>query len=288
MMGARLVALALVLLAGCSHSRRLTIGSKNFTEQLLLGEIIAEHLESKLNIEVRRKLDLGGTLLAQRAIQSGSIDLYPEYTGTALTAVLKEPAVPDAKTALDRVRAGYRKWGLEWSESLGFENTFAMAIRKQDAQAHQVHTLSEAARYEPGWRMGVGYEFEERPDGLNGLRKTYGLRTNGSIRTMDLGLLYKALKQHQVDMVAGNSTDGALSILPIEVLADDKHYFPPYQAAIVVRSASLQAFPGLREAMNELQGSIDTRTMRRLNYEVDGKHRPVREVAAEFVEARKH
>ncbi len=276
-----LIPMVCVLLSGCSHQRYLTVGSKNFTEQLVLGEIIAQHLERELHVEVRRKLDLGGTFLAQQSIVTGSIDLYPEYTGTALTSVLKQPVVKDPAAAMEKVRAGYARWNLRWMNSLGFENTFAMAVRREDAQARHVHTLSDAVRYQPGWHIGVGYEFESRPDGLPGLLKTYPLRQSGSIRTMDLGLLYKALAQRQVDLVAGNSTDGALSILPIDVLTDDKHFFPPYEAAIVVRSQALREYSGLEAALRQLEGRFSTDVMRKLNYEVDGKHRPVREVAAE-------
>ena len=271
----------LLTLGSCSHRHYLTVGSKNFTEQLVLGEIIAQHLERELHIEVRRKLDLGGTFLAQQAIVTGSIDLYPEYTGTALTSVLKQPVVKDPKLAMEQVRAGYSKWNLRWMNSLGFENTFAMAVRREDAQGRHIHTLTEAAGYTPGWRIGVGYEFESRPDGLPGLLKTYRLKQSGSVRTMDLGLLYKALAQRQVDLVAGNSTDGALSILPIDVLADDRRFFPPYEAAIVVRSQALGGYSGLEAALHRLEGKFSTDLMRKLNYEVDGKHRPVREVAEE-------
>lgn len=271
-----------VLIIGCSAPRRLTVGSKNFTEQLILGEILAQHLENRLHTRVRRKLDLGGTFLTHRAILSGSIDLYPEYTGTALTSVLKQPAVKDPAAALARVRSGYAAWNVQWMNPLGFENTFAMAIRKSDAQSRHAHTLSEAAAAGP-WRLGVGYEFEQRPDGLPGLRQTYGLQALGSVRTMDLGLLYRALAQGQVDMVAGNSTDGALSVLPVEVLRDDKRFFPPYDAAVVVRAAALRDYPGLGSALHELEGRFDTKLMQQLNYEVDAKHRPVPQIAAEVL-----
>jgi glycine betaine/choline ABC-type transport system substrate-binding protein len=274
-------AFCLLFLPACSPTPRLTIGSKNFTEQLILGEMIAQHLERELKIDVRRKLDLGGTFLAQLALAGGSIDLYPEYTGTALASVLKQPIVKDPKLAFERVREGYARWGLVWMNPLGFENTFAMAIRREQAQARNIHRLSDAAQYAAGWRMGVGYEFEQRPDGLPGLLKTYGLKVNGSVQTMDLGLLYKALAQKQVDMVAGNSTDGALSVLPVEVLADDKRFFPPYEAAIVVRGQALAQYPGLEKALRKLEGRLTTARMRAWNYEVDGKHRRVPEVAEE-------
>jgi glycine betaine/choline ABC-type transport system substrate-binding protein len=277
-----LILVLAVLLIGCSREMRVRVGSKNFTEQLILGEIVAQHLENRLHGHVSRRLDLGGTLLAQQALISGDIDVYPEYTGTALTSVLKRSPIKDPAAALESVREGYRQWGLEWLDPLGFENTFAMAVRTEDATRRHAQTLSEAAAAGP-WRMGVGYEFARREDGLPGLEKTYGLKLSGPPKTMDLGLLYEALSRGQVDMVAGNSTDGMLSVLPVTVLADDRHYFPPYQCALVVRLAAESQFPGLREALTELSGRINGDTMRRLNYELDGKHRPAREIARDFL-----
>ncbi|HEX4278710.1 MAG TPA: glycine betaine ABC transporter substrate-binding protein [Bryobacteraceae bacterium] len=255
------------------------MGSKNFSEQLVLGEIVAQHLENRLHGHVSRKLDLGGTLLAQQAMIAGDIDVYPEYTGTALTAVLKEKPLKDPTQVLTAVRRGYSQWHLEWLDPLGFENTFAMAVRNDDGR---LATLTNAAGAHP-WKLGAGYEFAHREDGLPGLMKTYGLRLAGSVKTMDLGLLYQALSKHQVDMVAGNSTDGMLSVLPLTVLADDRHYFPPYECALVVREAAEHEFPALRPALAELSGRITSETMRRLNYELDGKHRPAREIARNFL-----
>lgn len=273
-----------LLLSACSHQREIIVGSKNFSEQLILGEITAQHLERKLNRHVARKLDLGGTLLAHKAITSGQIDIYPEYTGTALTAILKQSPEADRAAVLHRVRLAYTQWGLEWAEPLGFNNTFAMAIRKEDADQRNVHTLSEAADYAPGWKLGVGYEFVQRPDGLTGLIRTYRLNAKGSVKTMDLGLLYQALEEKRVDMVAGNETDGMLSAKPFVALTDDKHYFPPYEAALILRTATCTEFPGLREAVAGLSGKIKTEEMRRMNYELDGKHRPVKEIAREFLD----
>jgi osmoprotectant transport system substrate-binding protein len=268
-----------LLLVACTHQPRVRVASKNFSEQLLLGEIVAQHLENRLHGHVSRKLDLGGTLLAQQAIVTGDIDVYPEYTGTALTAVLKEKPLKDPSQVLAKVRQGYAQWHLEWLEPLGFENTFAMAIRRED---NHLSTLSQAAMAH-AWKLGAGYEFAHREDGLPGLMQTYGLRLAGSVKTMDLGLLYQALSKGQVDMVAGNSTDGMLSVLPITVLEDDRHYFPPYECALVVREAAERQFPALRPALMELSGRINSETMRRLNYELDGKHRPAREIARNFL-----
>lgn len=271
--------LAALVLAGCSQEPRVRVASKNFTEQLVLGEIVARHLENRLQGHVSRKLDLGGTLLAHQAMVAGDIDVYPEYTGTALTAVLKRKPLKDPAAVLAEVRAGYAQWHLEWLDPLGFENTFAMAVRKEDGGAS---TLSQAAK-ERAWRLGAGYEFARREDGLPGLVRIYGLRLAGGVKTMDLGLLYQSLSKRQVDMVAGNSTDGMLSVLPITVLKDDRHYFPPYQCALVVREEAVREFPGLRPALMELSGRISSETMQRLNYELDGKHRPAREIAREFL-----
>jgi osmoprotectant transport system substrate-binding protein len=282
MVRAQAIFLVLVFLSACSNRPRITVGSKNFTEQVLLGEIIAQHIEQKMGIQVDRKLNLGGTLLAHEALKSGSIDLYPEYTGTALTAVLKQSPTRDAKAVLERVRAEYqRQWNLTWLPPLGFENTFAMVVRK-DAS---VQTLSEAANSAKPWRLGAGYEFLKRPDGLEGLLRTYPLRLEGSPLAMDLGLLYSALQSGKVDMAAANSTDGLLSVLPVVALADDKTYFPPYECAVIVREDTLAKHEGLRQTLESLSGKIDAATMRKLNHAVDGEHRSVKDVAAEALKA---
>ncbi len=269
---------------GCTKERPITVGSKNFTEQVILGEIVAQHLEHRLGRRVDRQLNLGGTLLVHQAIMNGDIDLYPEYTGTALATVLKLPPDHDPAAAMALVRAEYQtRFGVEWMDPLGFNNTFAMVIRGEDARNRKIATLSDAARYNPGWILGVGYEFQQRSDGLGGLLKTYNLPIQGSPKTMDLGLLYKALDQRQVSMVAGNATDGQLSVLDVLVLQDDKRYFPPYDCALAVRRESLDANPPLRQAITELTGLFTDRIMRKLNNQVDGAHRPVREVAEEFL-----
>jgi glycine betaine/choline ABC-type transport system substrate-binding protein len=271
-------------IVGCKKEDPITVGSKNFTEQVILGEIVAQHLEHRLGRRVDRKLNLGGTMLAHQALVRGEIDLYPEYTGTALTAILKLEPARDSIAAMALVRAEYQaRFGVEWLGSLGFNNTFAMVIRGEDARNSKIATLSEAAKYSMGWNLGVGYEFQQRPDGLAGLLKTYNLPLTGSPKTMDLGLLYKALEQQQVNMVAGNATDGQLSVLDVLVLRDDKRYFPPYDCALAVRSKSLETNPLMREALTELAGLFTDLTMRKLNYQVDAVHRPVHEVAEQFL-----
>jgi glycine betaine/choline ABC-type transport system substrate-binding protein len=276
----------LLLATGCSRQPRIVIGSKNFTEQIVLGEILAQQLERRMQLVVQRKFNLGGTLLTQEALVSGAIDLYPEYTGTALTAILKEKPSSDADAVFRQVKAAYHdRWRLEWLPPLGFANTFAMTVRGETVRADRLKTISDAARSQRPWRLGTGYEFLQRPDGLSGLLRAYGLRIQDSPVTMDLGLLYQALEHDQVDMIAANSTDGLLSVLDVRVLLDDKQYFPPYQCAAVVRESTLAAFPELRPALEELSGQISESTMRRLNYEVDGKHRSAPDVASEFLKA---
>lgn len=278
------VILIALLLTSCSERPHVTVASKNFTEQVLLGEIVSQQIERRLGVAVDRKLNLGGTLLSHEALVKGSIDLYPEYTGTALTAVLKEPAVSDSAAVLARVRKEYeQRWHLTWLDPFGFNNTFAMVVRNDTAAG--MRTISQAAQRKEGWRLGVGYEFLTRPDGLAGLQRTYGLRVDGAPVTMDLGLLYSALQGRQVDMAAANSTDGMLAALPLTVLEDDKHYFPPYECAVVIREQVMAKFPQLRGALERLSGKMSNDTMRRLNNDVDGKHRPVREVAAEFLKS---
>ena len=269
---------------GCTKERPITVGSKNFTEQVILGEIVAQHLEHRLGRRVDRRLNLGGTLLAHQGLVNGDIDLYPEYTGTALTTILKLPPASDPAAAMALVRAEYQtRFGVEWMDPLGFNNTFAMVIRGEDARKSKLETLSDAARYSPGWKLGVGYEFQQRSDGLAGLLRIYNLPIHGSPKTMDLGLLYKALEQRQVGMVAANATDGQLSVLDVLVLQDDKRYFPPYDCAFVVRTDVLKDNPPLRRALTDLAGLITDRTMRTLNYQADGEHRPVKVVAEQFL-----
>ncbi|MCX6591027.1 MAG: ABC transporter substrate-binding protein [Acidobacteria bacterium] len=287
MAGAKLLPVLIgagLLLASCQRATGLRVGSKNFTEQLVLGEIIAQHLEHRLGQPVERRLNLGGTLLAHQALQAGEIDLYPEYTGTALTSVLKAPAVSDAAMVLDQVRQFYRAQAqAEWLDPLGFNNSFAMVVRGEDARRLHLATLTEAGAVKDFWQLGVGFEFQTRPDGLPALAKIYHLELKTAPRPMDLGLMFQALMQKSVNMIAANSTDGLLAGADVAILKDDQAAFPPYQAAIVVRQDRLAATPKLREALNELSGKIDDAAMRQMNAEVDVKKRSPREVAAEWL-----
>jgi glycine betaine/choline ABC-type transport system substrate-binding protein len=276
-----------VLATGCASKPHITVGSKNFTEQVVLGEIIAQQIERRLGVEVERKLDLGGTLLAHEALRGGSIDLYPEYTGTALTAVLKQPLIRDAKTAFAQVSQGYRPWGIEWLPPLGFNDSFAMVVRSGTAREQGLKNLSDAARRATPWRLGVGYEFTQRPDGLSGLVKSYGLHLDGNPVTMDLGLLYPALRSQKIEMAAANATDGMLAHQEFTVLNDDLGYFPPYECAIAVRDDTLRRFPRLKDALSEVSGTISDESMRHMNELVDVEHKPVAEVARDFLSQHK-
>lgn len=279
-----------LIVAGCGNSgdRGLVIGSKNFTEQVVLAELIAQHLESEGFGPVQRRANLGGTLICHEAVRSGEIDMYVEYTGTALTAVLHAEPSTDPSDVLRRVREGYyREFGLEVGEPLGFDNSFAMVIRGDEARQRNVHTLSEAAAVAPQWRAGFGYEFMERPDGYSGLARTYGLKFAEAPRLMDLGLLYRALEEKQVDIVAGSVTDGVIAARGFVVLQDDKHYFPPYEAVPVVNRDAFKRFPALDGILKAIAGRITAEDMRRLNYAVDGEHQDVREIVRKFLEEKK-
>jgi osmoprotectant transport system substrate-binding protein len=272
-------------------SSRITIGAKNFTEQVVLGELLSQEIEAVTGQGVERRFYLAGSYLCQQALVSGRIDGYVEYTGTALTAILKQPLPPvgqrDEATVFGRVSELYAsRYRVKVGPGLGFEDTFAMVVRGDDARRLGLKTISDAVKTAPdaekGWRLGVGYEFESRPDGLPGLEATYGLKFAGAPRTMDLGLLYRALSSGEVDMVAGNSTDGPIRALGFVVLEDDRHYFPPYEAVPLVREDSLRRHPGIQAAMDRLAGKVSAEEVRGMNYAVDSEHRDVGEVVREF------
>jgi osmoprotectant transport system substrate-binding protein len=279
------VVLITSLLMSCAPSpeNRIVIGSKNFTEQLILGELIAQQLEAHTDLRVERRFYLAGTFICHQAILAGRIDIYPEYTGTALTAVLREKPEGDPQAVYERVKTEYQKrFHLDLGPPLGFNDTFAIEIRGEDARRLHVQTISQAASYTPQWRPGFGYEFVERPDGYKGLVATYGLRFAAPPRIMDLGLLTRALKDKQVDLIAGNTTDGLIAALDLFVLDDDRHYFPPYEAVPIVRQETLAQRPEIGPALQSLAGKISDEDMRQLNYAVDGQHRDPIQVVKDF------
>ncbi len=281
-------ALALVsaLLAGgsCVRGDRVVVGAKNFTESDLLAEIAAQQIARRTRLPVERRLHLGGTFVCQAAITSGQIDAYVEYTGTAYTAILKHPAIADPDSVAHSVRDEYRRrFALEWLPPFGFDNTFAIIVRRADATREHLRTISDLARVAPRWNAAFGFEFLERPDGFAGLARLYGLRFAAPPNAMDLGLTYRALAQGRADVIAGNSTDGTIEALGLVVLADDRHYFPPYEAAPVVRADLLRRHPEVRAALEELGGKISDAEMRRLNALVDVEHRDLAVVAREWL-----
>jgi osmoprotectant transport system substrate-binding protein len=288
----RIVPLLLVaaLCVSCGKRRdTIVVGSKNFTEQAVLGELIAQHLEAKTRLHVERRFYLSGTYICQQALLAGRIDMYVEYTGTALAAILKKPSPQDrsessTKAVFDEVRDEYAsQFHLEVEPSLGFNNTFAIVVRGEDARELGLRSISDLAAHAPHWRAGFGYEFMERSDGFPGLAKTYDLHFAAAPRIMDLGLLYRALLDHQVDVVAGNSTDGLLSARDLVILKDDKNYFPPYEAVPIVRPAVLEAHPEVRAALAQLDGKISDQAMRQMNYAVDGQRQDTTEVVRNFL-----
>jgi osmoprotectant transport system substrate-binding protein len=274
-----------LLLAGCAPKPSgLSIGSKNFTEQLILGELLAQYLGHFTSLPIEKRFYLAGTYICHQALLAGRIDMYVEYTGTALVAILKEPPSSDHTAVFNTVRELYsRRFKLEVLPSLGFDNTFAMVMRGSDARRLRLKTLSDAARVSQQLRLGVGYEFLERPDGLKGLAAKYGLTFAGAPRVMDLGLLYRALQNNQVDLVAGSNTDGLIAALDLVVLEDDRHYFPPYDAVPIVRRQTLERYPEIGAALRSLSGKITAEDMRRMNYAVDGEKKDAAEVVKNFL-----
>ncbi|MCC5604288.1 glycine betaine ABC transporter substrate-binding protein [Nostoc favosum] len=279
-----------LLMTGCtpnlnssSNDGNIIVASKDFTEQDILGELLAQQIEARTNLKVVRRPRLGGSFVCHNAITAGIIDAYIEYTGTALTAILKQKPVNGSKEVYEIVKQTYaQQFNLEVMPSLGFENTFAMIIRGDDAKRYNIQTITQATQYTPQWRGGFGYEFLEREDGFPGLAKTYDLRFAKPPQIMDLGLIYRALIQKQVDMVAGNSTDGQISRLGLVVLKDDKQYFPSYETVPIVRQETFKKYPELRNAIAQLSGKISADEMRQLNYLVEGELREIKDVVREF------
>lgn len=285
-LGVGVLSVLALLLLSCSpsHSDRIVIGSKNFTESFLLAEIMAQQIEAHTGLKVERRFYLAGTYICQQAILAGRIDVYPEYTGTALTAILKQPAGTDKTEVYQQVKNEYeRRFGLTLGPGFGFNDTFAMEIRGEDARRLNIKTLSQASSFTSQWHAGVGYEFMERPDGYRGLAATYGLHFAEPPRVMDLGLLARALRSHQIDLAAGNTTDGLIPALNLYVLEDDRHYFPPYEAVPVIREQTIQRHPEIAVVLAELAGKISDEEMQRLNYAVDGQHRDAKEAVHEFL-----
>ena len=277
-------------------SAAIVVGSKNFTEQVILGELLALTIEQSTGLSVERRLNLGGTLVCDEALRRGDIDVYVEYTGTALTALFNEsPSMPlsDFKVefatksaqVLERVRTLYQARGVKALQSLGFNNTFAILVRSAAAKEHDLRRISDLSKVASSWRAGFGYEFLERPDGFVGLSEAYGLKFQAAPRVMDLNLIYRAVAAGEIDVTAGDMTSGLIQSLGLTVLADDREYFPPYDAVPLVHTATLQRHPEVEQALERLTGRISAIDMQRMNHEVDGLRRNPREVAQAFLAA---
>jgi osmoprotectant transport system permease protein len=263
------------------------IGSKNFTEQVILGELLAQHIENHTKLKVDRRFNLGGTFIAHEAVKAGKIAGYVEYTGTSFTTILKEKPISNPQIVYEKVKEYYdQKLKLTVMKPLGFENTFALIIRGEDAKKWQIKSLSEAGKYSPQMKAGFGYEFLEREDGYPGLSKTYNLKF-ANIKQMELGLMYQALKEKQLDFIAANSTDGLIPVLNLVILEDDKKYFPPYQAIPIFNQEILRKYPELTDTINQLGGKVSTTAIQKMNYQVDNQSQPVGKVVSEWLKSQK-
>ena len=263
-----------------------TIGSKNFTEQLILGHMMALVIEDQTDLTVDRRFCLGGTMICHGAMINGEIDLYAEYTGTGLTAVLHDETSADPDQVYEFVSREYRRrYDVQWLPPFGINNTYAIAVREKDAVQHGWKAISDLGPFATKLRAGFTAEFSERPDGYPGLREAYGFQF-GEVRDIDAGLMYEAIAGDEVDVIAAFATDGRIAAYDLTLLIDDRRFFPPYYAAPVVRSQTLQACPDLHEALSSLEKTLDDATMRELNSKVDRQKRSPREVAREFLLSR--
>ncbi|HEY7501622.1 MAG TPA: ABC transporter permease/substrate-binding protein [Vicinamibacterales bacterium] len=278
-----IVAIAAAVLARAGSHQVVRVGSKNFTEQIILGEIVAQTIEARTRMTVERRLNLGGTFICDRAIRTGDIDVYVEYTGTAHTAIFRQPADTDPRRVFEAVRERYSSSALTLFDPLGFENTFAILVRGDEARSRGLKTIDDASKQSSRWQAGFGYEFIQRADGYPGLAKTYGLTFRAPPRAMDLSLIYRALADRQVDLIAGDATSGLIEAYDLAMLEDNRRYFPPYDAAAVARSAALLAHPDVRDAIASLSGRITVTDMRRMNHAVDAERRDAADVAREFL-----
>jgi osmoprotectant transport system permease protein len=279
------VALLSTGLSARRDARAIVVGSKNFTEQLVLGELLAQTIE-RSGVPVVRRFNLGGTLICDRGLLAGDIDAYVEYTGTALTAVFHQPVATDPSAVFNTVRDLYARTSRTLLPPLGFNNTFAILVRGADARSLALRTIDDAARLSPRWRAGFGYEFVERPDGYSGLAKAYGLRFPDPPRVMDLTLSYRALAARQVDLIAGDATAGLIKGLDLVQLEDTRRYFPPYDAAVVARAELLLQRPDVRAGLERLSGRISAADMRAMNYAADVEHRDIAAIARDFLATR--
>ena len=275
---------AALLLATGSAMAQVKVGSKNFTEQFVVAEIYAQSLEAA-GIKVERKLNLGGTLIAHKALEEKQIDFYPEYTGTMLLAVLKGEMMTDRKAVYDKVKAEYAAKGFTVLNEAPMNNTYNMVVRPETAAQYKLETLSDLAKVAKELKLGAGPEFRDRKDGLPGLKAKYGMDFKEDLQ-MAIGLRYQALANKQIDVVNGYATDGMISALKLKRLTDDKTLWPPYYLAPVVRKEVLDANPKIAEVLNRTSALLDEATMAELNFKVDGEKQEPKDVAQAFLKAK--
>jgi glycine betaine/choline ABC-type transport system substrate-binding protein len=278
--------LLFLLMPGCTDDKNkatIRIGSKNFTEQFILAEIMAQMIENRTTLNVERIFNLGGTMICHNALVNGEIDLYAEYTGTALTAIMKREVVTDPDQAYQSVSRHYLKnYQLKWLQPFGFNNTYALTLRGSDARENGWTKISDLVTTSARLKAGFTAEFTERPDGYPGLKDSYGLAFQ-SVKDMDPALMYKAIAEMEVDVICAFSTDGRIKAYDLYPLEDDRHFFPPYSAAPVIRLDTAHRYPEVEEALNQLAGIIDNRIMQHLNYAVDETDKSPEAVARKFL-----
>lgn len=279
-----LLLLSSVVLTGCSSSNTVTVGSKDFSENIVLGEIFAQLIEAKTDLKVIRKLNMGGTFVNFEAIKNGQIDLYPEYTGTALTAQLKMDVITDADETYRIVSEEFDKqFNIKWLKPLGFNNTYTLAVTNEIFETYRIETFSDLAAISENLVFGAEHEFFDRQDGFDGLVKTYGMKFKGEPKKMNVSLKYQAMGSGDIDVTDAFATDGQIKQYNLKVLKDDKNFFPPYYAAPIIRKEVLEKYPELEQILNSLEGLIDDETMMEMNYKIDVDNQDIKKVAEDFL-----
>ncbi len=277
------LALTVTVFAGCTSGKKVVIGSKDFTENKILAEIMAQLIENNTDIKVERKINMGGTFVCFEAMKKGQIDIYPEYTGTGLTAQLKLPVETDPEKVYATVSTEFEKqFQIKWLKPIGFNNTYALAVPQELASKNNLESISDLGNFAKDLVFGAEHEFFNREDGYDGLIKVYDL-TFKNIAKMDVSLKYQAIGQGKMDVTDAFTTDGQLKALNLKVLKDDKNFFPPYYAAPIVRDEVLESNPQLEELLNKLAGTIDDQKMQELNYKVDNEKQTIKKVAEDFL-----
>ncbi|NLV87081.1 MAG: glycine/betaine ABC transporter substrate-binding protein [Clostridiales bacterium] len=286
-LGLSIVLLLAIALTGCAGSDKIVIGSKDFSENILLGEIFGQLVEAKTDIKVDRKLNLGGTFVCFEAIKKGDIDIYPDYTGTGLTAQLKMDVISDPDEAYRVVAEEFDKqFGIKWLEPFGFNNTYTLAVTQEVYKQYGMETFSDLAEISENLVFGAEHEFFDRQDGYDGLVETYSMTFKGEPKKMNVSLKYQAIGNGDMDVTDAFSTDGAIMQYDLVVLEDDLGFFPPYYAAPIIRNDTLEKHPELEDVLNVLADAIDDAAMTELNYKVDVEGQDVANVAKDFLTER--